>query len=253
MATDPLLLSSETSVLVEQGSRRRISRIVLAGACQGCVTLYVAGCNLRCIHCWADDTREDPGRCELLSPLEAARQVGRFLDEDRLLRGQGLIRLSGGEPILSKSSIQFIARLRGLLDQDMIVETNGILLGADESLAEELARIRPSPPKVRLSLKAAWPESFERLTGAVGWASELPFIGIQRLQRAGIPFDLEAVSLCPDLISEEERQDLLARLGRMNGGLLSFLSEEALTPYPKTIERMEQARKAREAPQQGSL
>ncbi|MHB8879772.1 MAG: hypothetical protein ACYC8T_39290, partial [Myxococcaceae bacterium] len=59
---DPLEAARRLSLLVERPGARRAVRLAAAGACGDALTLYVAGCNLRCAHCWAGRELEDPVR-----------------------------------------------------------------------------------------------------------------------------------------------------------------------------------------------
>jgi len=217
----------------------------VAGACGGSVTVYVAGCNLRCIDCWADSSREDP---VLLAPWwtpeRVAQALGRFDRHDRILKGTGILRLSGGETFLSASSVRFLGRLRSLIPGPLVVETNGILLGSDRQFVSDLAAMKPNPPFIRLSLKAATPAHFQRITGGAGHAVDLPFSAISFLLRAEAPFDLEAVSLSPELMDSEERDLLVARLRSIHPPLVDRLKEEKLTLYPSTRRRMKASSQA---------
>lgn len=240
MVWDPLALSAEVSSLVEVKGTRRCSRMGAAGASGGSLTLYVAGCNLRCRHCWADQSREDPlHHSEPYAPQDVARRAKLFEREHRNLPPDHVLRLSGGEPLLSEASVAFISGVRGLIDRPMIVETNGLLMGAEPGIVKALAAIKPHAPHIRLSLKAVTPEAFEAITGAQGSACELPFKAIELMERVGLSYDLESVSLSPELMSPEERERLLSRLRDMGPGVLERLREEEITWYPEAVARME--------------
>jgi uncharacterized Fe-S cluster-containing radical SAM superfamily protein len=157
---DPLKLARETAALVSRGDRRKYYRFRTARFYGGIATADCVGCNLRCVFCWAWEVTTRPAEVgEWLS----ARQVAERLVSMARRKGLKQLRLSGNEPTLAREHLLSLLRLlpEGLL---FILETNGILIGADPSYAAELAR---TPNLyVRVSLKGATEADFGRLTGA---------------------------------------------------------------------------------------
>jgi hypothetical protein len=88
-----------------------------------------------------------------------------------------------------------------------ILETNGILLGADPEYVQEIARFKKV--HTRISLKAGTPEAFTRKTGAIADSFELPFQGIQNLIKAGASFHVAAMSADSRIVDNHERQRLV--------------------------------------------
>jgi uncharacterized Fe-S cluster-containing radical SAM superfamily protein len=154
---DPLALARETAALVSEGGRRKYYRVRAARFYGGIATADCVGCNLRCLFCWAWEVTTRPAEVgELLS----ARQVA-----DRLLaiarrKHLGRLRLSGNEPTLAREHLLELLRLLPQEELLFILETNGILIGADPSYAAELARfpnlyVRTSPGLPALSPRAS--------------------------------------------------------------------------------------------------
>ncbi|HOX43581.1 MAG TPA: radical SAM protein [Myxococcota bacterium] len=234
---DALAAAAEVSLRVERPGARRVTRVAAAGACGDALTVHLAGCNLACAHCWAGPEREEPARAGFLTHLELARKLRLLRAENRLGASPDALRLSGGEPLLSELSLALVADLLARLPGRLFVETNGIALGAHPAWARALTAHGPRL-FLKLSLKAATPAAFARITGRDGAAVELPFRAAAALLQAGVPFDLEALSLEPRLFPPGEREALHARLRAIDGALPGRLREETLTPYPDTSRRM---------------
>jgi uncharacterized Fe-S cluster-containing radical SAM superfamily protein len=234
---DALAAAAEVSRLVERPDARRVTRVAAAGACGDALTVHLAGCNLACAHCWAGPEREDPARAGFLGHAELARKLRLYRAENRLGASPDSLRLSGGEPLLSERSLELVAALLARLAGRLCVETNGLALGAHPAWVRRLAAHGPRLV-LRLSLKAATPAAFERITARAGAGVELPFRALAALGEAGVPFELEALSLEPRLFPPAEREALHARLAALDPRLPDRLCEERLTPYPDTQRRM---------------
>jgi uncharacterized Fe-S cluster-containing radical SAM superfamily protein len=145
---------------------------------------------------------------------------------DRLVRnaedlGIHSLCITGGEPTLCRPHLAAVLDRIELSGFEVEVETNGIPVAYDDSLADELAWY--DNVHVRLSLKAGTPEGFEARTGARGEFWELPFVAVERLLAAGADFHVAAMT-DPRLMTEAERQTLLDRLHL--AGYVDWLEEE---------------------------
>lgn len=105
-----------------------------AGHAQGscCVLLEVtARCNLRCRFCFADGggSAPDPAFSELTEAI----------DRIVALAGAPLLQFSGGEPTLREDLPELVAYAKRAGCSFTQINTNGIRLGEDESLAARLA------------------------------------------------------------------------------------------------------------------
>ncbi len=234
---DPLELARRTEQIVCRGHRRKYTKFYCTRVYGGIATGYSCGCCLRCVFCWVDWSRDFPERHGSL------RSLGQTFGQlTRVARKAGVdqLRVSGCEPTLGK------AHLLGLLERVesssfrlFILETNGILIGADPDYARRIARFKKV--HTRVSLKAGTPQAFTSRTGATPESFELPFQGIVNLMAAGARFHVAAMTADPRIVSTEERQSLLGRLARIDPALVSHLEEEVVDPYHTTLERLRYA------------
>jgi uncharacterized Fe-S cluster-containing radical SAM superfamily protein len=231
---DPLELAEETEKIVCRGNRRKYTKFICTRMYGGIVTGYTCGCCLRCIFCWVHWCRDFPEKYgRFYSPEEAFRQLRRAGRKAQVLR----LRVSGAEPTIGK------AHLLGLLERVenspfrlFILETNGILLGAEADYAKQIACFKKV--HTRISIKAGTAKAFTRKTGALPESFELPFRGIVNLIRAGASFHVAAMSADSRIVEEEERQSLFNRLASIDPSLVDNLEEEVVSPYHNTLERL---------------
>jgi len=147
------------------------------------------------------------------------------------------LRISGAEPTLGKE--HFLHLLEFVEDSEFplfILETNGILFGADKDYVRRVSRFEKI--HVRVSLKAGIPEAFTRKTGAIPESFEIPFKAIENLLDYGVSFHVAAMSLDPRIMTPEERASLIKRLAEIDVNLLLNLEEEIVDPYETTLARL---------------
>lgn len=234
---DPVELARQTEEIVCQGDSRKYTKFYCTGVYGGIATGYTCGCCLRCIFCWVNWSRDFPERHGTLrSPDEAFSRLAGVARRKRVDQ----LRISGAEPTLGK------AHLLGLLERVessplrlFILETNGILLGADPEYAREIARFKKV--HTRLCLKAGTPEAFTRKTGATPESFELPFKGIANLLEAGASFHVASMTADTRIVTRDERRSLLERLAAIEPALVRHLEEEVVDPYHTTLERLHHA------------
>jgi len=145
----------------------------------GIATGDVIGCNLSCVFCWSWYFKDKPSLGKFLTPYEAFTRIAKIAER----RGYRFVRLSGGEPTVSRVHLIKLARLFESTRYVFILETNGLLIGYDYSYAKELANI--SNLVVRVSFKGTTPDEFHRLTGAAPKFYELQFKALENLVYAG--------------------------------------------------------------------
>jgi len=234
---DPLELARRTEEIVCRGDCRKYTRFYCTGVYGGIATGYTCGCCLRCVFCWVDWSRDFPERYgNFVSPAEAFRQLSRVARKARVNQ----LRVSGAEPTLGKDHLLgLLEKVEGSPFRLFILETNGILIGADPDYARRIARLKKV--HTRVSLKAGTPEAFSRKTGATPESFELPFRAIESLMEAGASFHVAAMSADPRIVPEEERQSLLDRLTAIHPTLARRLEEEVVDPYDTTRERLRHA------------
>ncbi|MEW6161975.1 MAG: radical SAM protein [Nitrospirota bacterium] len=230
---DPIALASWTKDIVCKDSMRRYTDFYCTGVYGGISTGYTVGCCLRCIFCWVDFSRDFPEKFgSFYSPENAFEQLLKNAKKEKVKR----MRISGGEPTLCRDHLLSLLDLiegKGYL---FILETNGILFGADEGYVERLTKY--TGIHVRVSLKAGTPQGFQRRTGAKGDFYELPYNAIRYLVKEKISFHVAAMS-DPRLMPPEERVAMLKKLSEI--GYKDSLEEETCDPYPHTIYRLKEA------------
>jgi len=234
---DPVELAKQTEEIVCRGDRRKYTKFICTRMYGGIATGYTCGCCLRCIFCWVHWCRDFPEKYgKFYSPSEALQNFIRVARKAQIFQ----LRLSGAEPTLGRT------HLLGLLEEVesspfrlFILETNGILLGADPRYAREIARFKKV--HTRVSLKAGTPKAFIRKTGAVGDSFKLPFQGIQNLIKAEASFHVAAMSADARIINKQEHQSLLDKLSSIDPTLADGLEEEVVSPYHNALERLKYA------------
>ena len=230
---NPVALASWTGDIVCKDSMRKYTDFYCTGVYGGISTGYTVGCCLRCAFCWVDSSRDFPEKLgRFYSPEDAFIQLLKNAKKKRVNK----MRISGGEPTLCHDHLIGLLDLVEETDFLFVLETNGILFGADEGYVEKLTKYRNI--HVRVSLKAGTPEGFERRTGAKGDFYQLPYHAIRYLIKKEISFHVAAMS-DPRLMSVNERLAMLERLREI--GYKDLLEEETCDPYPQTVSRLKEA------------
>ena len=234
---DPLALAGRTEEIVCQGDHRKYTKFYCPGVYGGIATGYTCGCCLRCIFCWVNWSRDFPEKYGFFaSPADAFHRLSRVARK----AGVDQLRISGAEPTLGKSHLlALLEKVESSPFRLFILETNGVLIGADPDYARQIARFKKV--HTRVSLKAGTPQAFTRKTGAKPESFELPFRGIENLLKAGASFHVAAMTADPRFVNKQERQCLIDRLASIHPALVSNLEEEVVSPYHTTLERLRHA------------
>ncbi len=234
---DALKLAQKTQDIVARDQKRKYTDFYTVGVYGGIATGYTCGCCLKCIFCWVGWSRDFPEDYgDFYSPEEVLKRLEKAARPRRIRKA----RISGGEPTLVREHLlgvlQFVERSSFEL---FILETNGILFGADKSYAREIAGFKKV--HTRVSLKAGTPEAFTKKTGARPEDFWLPFAGIENLASARASFHIAAMSADPRFMDEAERRQLSERLERVHPKLSRNLEEEVVNPYQTTLARLKYA------------
>jgi uncharacterized Fe-S cluster-containing radical SAM superfamily protein len=234
---DPLELATQTELIVCDGNRRKYTKFSCPRMYGGIATGYTCGCCLRCIFCWVHWSRDFPEKHGIFkSPDQVFAELSRMARRKKVDQ----LRISGAEPTLGKS------HLLGLLElversafRLFILETNGLLIGADSRYAREIAQFKKV--HTRVALKAGTPGAFTRKTGAKPEFFELPFQGIRNLLNAGASCHVAAMSADSRFMTKKERKSLFEQIEAIHPDLVSNLEQEIVTPYPVARERLRHA------------
>ncbi len=225
---DPLKTAEATQAVVCTGDRRKYYRFRPAKFYGGIATADCVGCNLRCVFCWSWNVTTRP---ETVGSFYAPRDVAHRLVG--IAKGKKLtkLRISGNEPTLCR---EHLLKVLELIPQEylFILETNGILIGNDETSARDLARF-PNL-HVRVSLKGTCEEEFSLLTGAEPGAFKLQMKALEHLVECGV----DVHPACMVSFSKEDRiKALRARLAAIHTPFEDFEEEEVIL-YPAVEERL---------------
>jgi len=200
----------------------------------GIITADCAGCGLTCKFCWVRGESILEGRApgEFLSPGEAAERVLKLMKEHKVRQA----RISGGEPTLGRSHLFPFLNVFQHKGARFILETNGILIGEDETYAQELA-LYPFV-HVRVSLKGCTEEDFARLTGADPRGFHLQLNALRHLKKAGVSAH---PAVMVSFSSPEAVDRLYSSIWKIDPIMHSRVEEEQVILYPHVEERLRRA------------
>jgi len=199
----------------------------------GIATADVVGCGLLCKFCWvSENVLERPDSSgEFLAPVEAAQKLLRVAIGRRLIQ----MRLSGGEPTIGRPHLlKVLSEVEGQHRFRFILETNGILLGADPSYCTDLSAFRCL--HVRVSLKGSCEDEFERLTGADREGFRQQLEALSNLHDAGVSCHPAVMS---SFSTERDICQLRDRLSKIERKLANDLELEELIRYPRVERRLQ--------------
>lgn len=235
MGYDPVERHKAIEKLVVKGGSngqlRKYYRFRPAKWYGGIFTADCVGCGLQCKFCWLSDRA-------LYRPMEVgsyypASAVAERLVEGARKRGYSQARLSGGEPTIGRRHLlDLLGRLEGC-GLTFILETNGILLGHDESYAKALSKY--PFVHVRVSLKGCDEKEFSALTGADPGGFSLQLKALENLVEAKVDCH-PAVMI--SFSAESSLKGLLKRLEAIEPKLAEELEIEELILYPHVVERL---------------
>ncbi len=210
----------------DEGLLRKYYRFRPARFYGGIATADAVGCNLNCAFCWVKEPRLKPWKYgEYYSPREVARQLEAIARRGGFAR----VRVSGAEPTIGR---EHLVELINALDKRLlfILETNGILIGYDESYAKEFA---DKNVYVRVALKGASSKEFALLTNARPEFYDYQLKALESLEKHGIRYRPALMSFSRDI------EDLRRRLERISPGLSEDLEIEELMLFPHVKRELE--------------
>lgn len=187
----------------------------------GCATADCSGCNLRCGYCWSSRVV-----WRNIGKFYSAKEVSEKLNSIALNKNFKYCRISGGEPTICKDHL--IKVLEGI-DKKLIfiLETNGILLGADENFVEELSRFKNL--HVRVSIKAANERMFEDITKAHGNFLNLQFKALENLKKYNLSFH---PAILINFYTKELLKEVKEKISKIDESLVDKLEFETLILFP---------------------
>jgi uncharacterized Fe-S cluster-containing radical SAM superfamily protein len=248
---NPLELARETERIVTRqgldGVERKYTDFYSVPVYRGIATGYAVGCCLRCVYCWSGWSRDFPEKYgNFYSPKAVAQRLFKAAENGiayskywrKLIPKVNKLRLSGCEPTIGKehllSVLKYVKESKYPL---FILETNGILFGADRNYVKDLAEFS-SKLYVRVSFKAATSEGFTHRTGAIGRYYKLPFKALKHLLDEGV-FARAAAMTDPQIMPKEEKQLLIQKLSEIDPRYgRGKLEEEVIEAYDTSVKRL---------------
>lgn len=223
--------------------QRKYTDFYAVGVYGGIATAYSVGCNFRCIFCWVDWSRDWP---ELYGDFYSPDEVYSKLRSIMSIKGLKRARISGAEPTLCPDhlcSVLDLVNKEAEKFELFVIETNGVVLANDESLAPRLYKYASRDQRkgtvghVRLSIRGGLPEKFEEKTGCNKEFVDQPFKAAERLWNAGVSFHV-AVVVDPRFTTMKDKEIIYNKLKKIDPMVRREVEEEYLSPYPHALVRL---------------
>ena len=192
---DPIQRAHEVEQIVMQGDKRMYYRFRYARFYGGVVTADAVGCNLLCAYCWNYDKNEDPmGKGAFSSPSQVSDKLLKIAQKNNC----GTFRMSGCEPFLGQASRDHLFKVIELVQAkcyaNFIIETNGIMLGANPDFLDNIS----TGTRYRIAVKGHNGPTFEQVTGATCESYKLQLKGIQAVTSHGLKC---TAAIMPDFVN----------------------------------------------------
>jgi len=152
-------------------------------------------------------------------------------------------RVSGGEPTIGFGHLIKLIELAIEDGFGFVLETNGILIGANREYAEKLAGFANSGIEVRVSLKGTSPQEFAQLTKAVesAWYLQLRALGL--LVEEGLkPCDEVYAAVMLSFSGEKGLTRIKRVLSQIHPDLAKCIDPEYVILYPHVREILKKSR-----------
>jgi uncharacterized Fe-S cluster-containing radical SAM superfamily protein len=229
---DPLQMAVLAGNIVCKNNQRKYYRFRPSRFYGGISTADCVGCCLRCVFCWSWKETAMPEKYgKFYTPEEVAIKLVSIARSKRF----GQLRISGNEPTICRGHL---IRVLELIPKEylFILETNGILIGSDQTYAEELSRF--SNLHVRVSLKGTCEEEFSRLTGAMHEGFQLQIKALERLMK----YRVNVHPACMISFSPTENIITLRKRLRAVNPVFEDFEVEELILYPSVEKRLKELR-----------
>jgi uncharacterized Fe-S cluster-containing radical SAM superfamily protein len=221
---NPIELVKKIEKIVLNDNEKKYYRFRPTRFYGGIATADTVGCNLRCKFCWSANSvwnTKNTGR--FYSPENVANKLLDIAE----LKGYNQVRISGGEPTIGKKHL--INILENIYPNLIfILETNGILLGTDETYVEVLSKFKNL--HIRVCIKGINSKEFSLLTGAeIGYEYQIK--SLEYLRDSKMSFNIALVS------TKRYKQNFYDRLIELDLDKI-ILEEEKIKLYPHVRNRL---------------
>lgn len=221
---NPVELSKKIEQIVTNEKMKKYYRFRATRFYGGIATADTVGCNLRCKFCWSS---KSVWNAKNVGSFYSPKYVVDELQSIAFKKDYNQIRISGGEPTIGRDHL---ITLLDNISSDLlfILETNGILLGADKTYVEELSKFKNL--HVRVCLKGSNSKEFSFFTGSeTGFEYQLK--ALENLRDEKLRFNIAIVSI------DKDKQGFLNRLTEMDLGNV-MIEEEEIILYPLVRNRL---------------
>jgi uncharacterized Fe-S cluster-containing radical SAM superfamily protein len=228
---DPINKADHVVTKVTRGDLRKYYRFRPARFYGGIATADCVGCCLECIFCWSwREVMNPKAYGHFYTPKDVARRLTGIARKKRFKK----IRVSGNEPTLAREHLLKVLEMVpfNLL---FILETNGILIGHDQTYAEDLSRFENLC--VRVSIKGTNEQEFSRLTGAEPGGFGLQLKALENLRRQGVQVHPAVMA---SFSPQENINALQRQLSHIDPSFKDIEIEELML-YGKVENRLQQA------------
>jgi len=221
---NPIDLSNKVEKIVIKDNKKKYYRFRPAGFYGGIATADTVGCNLRCKFCWSGNSVWNANNT---GKFHSPDEVAETLIDIAEAKGYHQIRISGGEPTIGRKHLVNV--LESIYDNFLfILETNGILLGADKEYIDELSKFKNL--HVRVCIKGVDSDEFSLLTSAES-GYEYQIKSLELLRDSNLNFNIALVSIKKDITGFYKKLK--------NMGLDKImLEEENIKLYPQVRNRL---------------
>jgi uncharacterized Fe-S cluster-containing radical SAM superfamily protein len=223
---DPVAHSKKIENIVVHGYKKKYYRFRGTNFYGGVSTADTVGCNLYCKFCWSGSSVWNAKNTGL---FYSPQQVADKLHVIARKKGYDQLRISGGEPTIGRKHLNIL--LKNIHPEFLfILETNGILLGANKSYVEELSQFKNL--HVRVCLKGSTQEEFSWLTSAKkGFEYQLK--SLEYLRDEDMSFNIALVSI------RQNKHELLNKLREMDLDRI-MIEREEIKLYPQVKKRLKE-------------
>ena len=228
---DPIALTAKTERIVVDGNRRKYVQLGRPLRFYGGTTSATeVGCNLRCKFCFSDQ------------PVWNPKNTGRFYSPQEVFDGLSASARKYGHTLISASAsegtigLEHLFELLDLVEESeyiYILETNGLTIGADPSIADRLSKYERV--HVRVSIKGSSEDEFHTLTGAQRGAYALAYKALEHLIDRGVSCN---ACLMASFSNPEGVKAVRRRLAGIAPGILQSLEIERIKQFPKVRARL---------------
>jgi uncharacterized Fe-S cluster-containing radical SAM superfamily protein len=204
----------------------------------GIATGDVVGCNLRCGMCWSwKSASHIMAKGFYCNPRQSFQQLRNIAYSS----GFRMVRLSGGEPTISREHILELSRLLENSKLQFVLETNGLIIGDDPDFARKL--VQYNYLVVRVSLKGCCREDFHKITLARPEFFDLQLKALENLIEVGAkPCDQVYPAVMLSFSEKRDYELLQEKLSNIHPLLSKCIDEEYVILYPHVIRLLEMRR-----------